>query len=85
MASLMEAYCTEVESFGMLKLTDVLSYGYDKLWSNLYLPRSDFSLIARGDDLKSGNGGFENGPSILPKDFSAWSFSATIDWCRLAE
>lgn len=77
-ASVMEEYVTFENSLGILLLTDLSSYGYDKLCNNLNFPVFPFSLTASGDDLKLSNGGLVNGPAIL-FDFSSFSnFASTI-------
>ena len=51
---------------GILPLTEVRSYGYDKLCSNLHLPGVDFSLTAKCEHFKLADGSFEKDPIIRP-------------------
>ena len=41
-ASAIDAYCTVLDEGDILTLMELSSYGYDRLWSSLYLPFSFF-------------------------------------------
>ena len=58
--------------FGIFKLTELSSYGNDKLCKRRYLPGVDFSLRARGNTLKRGI--VLKGPAICSNESSCWIF-----------
>ena len=70
----MELYFTVDEYSGMLKLTAVMSCGYERLCNSRNLPFV-FSLNAKGDILKCSNGISSNGPAMR---FSITSWSILL-------
>ena len=69
------ANLTFASESGMLELTEVPSYGADKLCSSLNLLELAFCLRARGEITMSHNGGLGKGPAIIPSSISKLIFS----------
>lgn len=83
MASVMDWYDTCVWVVDILWLTDRSSYGKDRLWRRRNLPGSRLGLIARGEHLKFGKGGFWKGPSTRLRATSCANLLLTM--CGLWE